>query len=382
VTTRRRRSSGDGTVYQRADGMWLGAVDLGWQGGKRQRKYVSAKTRREVVAKMRPLVRAAESGRLSPTRTPKMSDWMQTFLTEVAATAVRPSTLSRYEQELRLHILPDLGHLRVDKVQPHHLSSLYRRLLERLSPSSVRRVHALLHRSFNVALRWGYITVNPAQLVDAPPLPHHEIQPLSVSEARRFLTAAGDTTMHARWALAVTLGLRQGEVLGLKWDDVDLEHAVLRVRRALQRQSGGELVLVQPKTSRSRRTVRLPPSIVESLRVHRQEQEARRDAAGNAWKDTGLVFTTRTGGPVHPRNDYRAFRALLRKAGLRRIRLHDLRHTAASLMLAKEVPARVVMEVLGHSQISLTMNTYSHVADESMQTVAERMEDTLWNRDD
>jgi integrase len=382
VTAQRRRSSGDGTIYQRADGMWLGAVDLGWQGGKRRRKYVSATTRREVVAKMRPLIRAAEAGRMSPTRTPKVEEWMHTFMNEVAGTAVRPATLSRYEQELRLHVLPEIGHLRLDKVQPHHLSALYRRLLGTLSASSVRRVHALVRRSFNVAVRWGYLASNPAQLVDPPPLPHHEIQPLTVDETRRFLEAARHTPMPARWALAVTLGLRQGEVLGLAWDDIDLDKGVLRVRRALQRQSGGRLVLVQPKTSRSRRTVRMPASLVSLLRDHHERQNERRVRAGGDWEESGLVFTTRTGGAIHPRNDYRAFRALLDRAELRRIRLHDLRHTAASLMLAKEVPARVVMEVLGHSQISLTMNTYSHVADESMQTVAERMEDTLWNRDD
>ena len=381
MTAQRRRSSGEGTIYRRADGMWLGAVDLGWQGGRRRRKYVSAKTRREVVAKMRPLIRATESGRLSPTRMPKVEEWMQTFMKE-AGTTVRPTTLSRYEQELRLHVLPDIGHLRLDKVQPQHLSALYRRLLERLSPSSVRRVHAMLRRSFNVAVRWGYLASNPAQLVDPPPLPHHEIQPLSVEEARRFLKAAERTPMLARWALAVTLGLRQGEVLGLSWDDIDLDQGVLRVRRALQRQSGGKLVLVQPKTPRSRRTVRMPASLVALLRDHHVRQQQLRARAGDEWKETGLVFTTRKGGAIQPRNDYRAFRALLDQAELRRIRLHDLRHTAASLMLAKEVPARVVMEVLGHSQISLTMNTYSHVADKSMQTAAERMEDTLWNRDD
>lgn len=380
-TTRGRRGKGDGAVYQRSDGVWVGAVDLGWHAKKRRRKYVYAKTRREVVAKMRPLLQEAATGRLGPTRAPTLSEWMARFMSDVAATSVRPSTLARYEQELRLYIGPELGPLRLDKIQPQHLSSFYRHHLEVLSPSTVRRMHALLRRALNVAVRWGLLAVNSAQLVDPPSVPHHEIEPLTQEEARQFIDASRATTMHARWALAVTLGLRQGEVLGLRWNDIDLDHATLRVRRALQRQTGGKLVLVQPKTPRSRRTIRLPISVVTALHGHHEQQQQRREAAGATWQESGLVFTTRTGGPIHPRNDYRSFRNLVDRAGLRRIRLHDLRHTAASLMLAKEVPARVIMEVLGHSQISLTMNTYSHVAPESMQNVAERMEDALWKPD-
>jgi integrase len=372
-----RRGKGDGSVYRRKDGYWVGAVDTGWNSGGRRRRYVYAKTRRDVIAKMRPLVRDAEANRLPSRRSPTVAEWMSTFMTEVAASAVRPSTLARYEQELRLYILPELGALRLDKVQPQHLSRFYRELLQVLSPNSVRRIHALLRHSMNVALRWGLVTTNPATLVDPPPIPHKEIQPLSLSEARRLLETAAGGSMYARWALAVTLGLRQGEALGLRWTDVDLENGQLRILQALQRQSGGQLVFVQPKTARSRRTIELTPSLIAAFQARRDVQDRDRAAAGESWKGSGLVFTTRTGGPIHPRNDYRAFRTLLDRAGIRRIRLHDLRHTAASLMLANGVQARIVMEVLGHSQISLTMNTYTHVSREGLHDAAERMERAL-----
>jgi integrase len=220
--------------------------------------------------------------------------------------------------------------------------------------------------------------VNPATLVEPPPLELTEVQPLSVNEARELLAAADTSDLAARWVLGLSLGLRQGEVLGLHWEDLDLTHATLRVRRALQRRSDGRLVEVAPKTARSRRALPLPASVVTALLEHQANQESRRQAAGPSWTETGLVFTTRRGTPIHPRNDYRAFVALLSAAGLRRVRLHDLRHTTASLLLTQGVSPRVVMEILGHSQISVTMNTYSHVSPELNRAAAEGMQQALW----
>jgi integrase len=174
------------------------------------------------------------------------------------------------------------------------------------------------------------------------------------------------------------LGLRQGEALGLWWDDVDTRSGLLRVRRALQRQRGGGLVFTDPKTQRSKRTIPLPPPLVDALTAHRDRQEKERITAGSLWRGSPCVFTTQLGAPIEPRNDYRQFKKLLDRAGLPSVRLHDLRHTAASLLLAQGVPARVVMEILGHSQIALTMNTYSHVAPEVSREAAERMAQMLW----
>jgi integrase len=184
--------------------------------------------------------------------------------------------------------------------------------------------------------------------------------------------------MPARWLVGLALGLRQGEALGLWWSDVELKGGVLRVRRALQRQRGGGLVFTDPKTMRSKRTIPLPPPLVEALRQHRERQESERLAAGSLWHGSGCVFTTPLGTPVDPRNDYREFKKLLTKASLPSVRLHDLRHTAASPLLAQNVPARVVMEILGHSQIALTMNTYSHAAPDVSREAAERMAGMLW----
>lgn len=373
----KRRRNQQGAVYKTTAG-WRGAVDLGWIDGKRRRKYVHGKSRTEVLAKLRPLVDAARTETLTATRSPRVDEWLETYLTEVAALSVRPSTLQRYRQEVRLYIGPALGNMSMEKVKPHHVAAFYRKQLEHLAPSSVRRLHALLRRSFSVALKWGVVASNPITQVEAPPLQHFEIEPLHLNEVRVLLRTSAGTAMHARWLIAATLGLRQGEVLGLRWSDIDLEVGQLRVRQSLQRQDGG-LSLVPPKTPRSRRTIPLPRSIIDALRALEQSQADRRDAAGEAWQDSGLVFTTRTGGPIHPRNDYRTFQALLKKAGLRRVRLHDLRHTAASLLLEQGVHPRVVMEILGHSQISLTMNTYSHVVPDTLRSATDSVQEALWN---
>ena len=303
---------------------------------------------------------------------------MQVWLNEVASATVRDSTLHRYRQGVRLYIGPALGHIRLDKLRPQQLAAFYRDAQSHLSSGSVRRLHALLRRSLTVAQRWGHIFVNPATLVEPPPLQLEEVRPLSASEAHDLLTAARQTDLAARWVLGLATGLRQGEVLGLHWEDIDLSQGTLRVQRALQRRSDGRLVEVAPKTARSRRTLPLPASVVTALVDHRVNQQELRSAAGPRWTESDLVFTTRVGTPIHPRNDHRAFVALLRSAGLRRVRLHDLRHTTASLLLSQGVSPRVVMEILGHSQISVTMNTYSHVSPELNRAAAEGMQQALW----
>ena len=373
----KRRASGEGSVYQLADGSWRGVVDLGWHGGRRRRRYVRSRTKAEVVRETRRLAAEAEAGRLRPDRAPTVAGWLDRYLTEVAASKVRPSTLDRYRQEVRLYIAPGLGKVRLDKLTPAQVSDFYRDQLQRLSPGSVRRLHALLRRSLTVAVRWQVINWNPVTAVDPPSIATAEVQPLSVEEVRRFFAAVRGDRMEARWLLAVMVGMRQGEVLGLSWEDVDLDERTVRVRQALQYRSGHGLQLVPPKTTRSRRMVPLPDVLVRALKLRREQQAAERATAGELWEEWGLVFTTKVGTPWSPRNDYRNFRQALEAASLCRARLHDLRHTAASLMLSQGVPARVVMQTLGHSQIGITLNTYSHISPELSRSAADRMQALL-----
>jgi integrase len=230
-----------------------------------------------------------------------------------------------------------------------------------------------LRRALTVAVRWSLIATNPALMVDAPSITRSQIVPYTVAEARTLLETASGDRLEARWLIALTLGLRQGEALGLGWQHVDTERRLLTVERALQKQPDGRLALVPTKSQRSNRRLPMTESVTAALDRRRELQLIEQEIAGSMWQHSDLIFTTAIGTPIHPRNDYRAFRHLVDKADLRPVRLHDLRHTAASLLLAEGVAARVVMEILGHSQISITLNTYTHVDPELNRDAAERL---------
>jgi len=219
---------------------------------------------------------------------------------------------------------------------------------------------------------------NVARLVRVPTARPPEVQAYSPAEARELLTAANEDRLYTLWAVAMGIGLRKGEALGLRWSDVSLEAGWLRVRQTLARENGG-LVFAEPKTARSRRTVPLPSVCVAALRHHRDRQDLELSATEPYWDDHGLVFCSTIGSPIDPDNVNRAFDKLCATAtaGVRRVRVHDLRHTCATLLLAQGVPARVVMEILGHSQISVTLNTYTHVVSELQQEAMNRIDDVF-----
>jgi integrase len=229
-----------------------------------------------------------------------------------------------------------------------------------------------------VAAQRGRVARNVATLVDAPSVTRLEVEPYAAAEARNVLRVAEQMRNGARWSVALALGLRQGEALGLPCVAVDLDAGTLTVRQALQRQAGRGLVIVEPKSAARKRTIRLPQPLVDALRQHRAAQLEERMAAATVWEDHGLVFVQPNGRPIDPRADHRAWRDLLAAASVRQAQLHDARHTAATVMLTMGVPARAVMQVLGHSQISLTPGTYSHVAPELADDRARRVGEALW----
>ncbi|MGH2363442.1 MAG: tyrosine-type recombinase/integrase [Chloroflexota bacterium] len=245
-----------------------------------------------------------------------------------------------------------------------------------LAARTVSQVRAELRAALNDAMRWGLVARNVAALADGPRITHEEIQPLSPVEAKGMLDAISGDRLEALYSVALAVGLRQGEALGLHWDDVDLEEGTLHVKTTLQF-INGEWQFVEPKTSRSRRTIALPCVAVGALRAHKDRQEFERRSAGKAWQETSLVFATPTGEPLHGTTVTKAFQKILRGADLPRQRFHDLRHGCASLLLAQGVHPRVVMETLGHSTIALTMNTYSHVMPELQREAANKMDATL-----
>ena len=232
----------------------------------------------------------------------------------------------------------------------------------------------------NQAIKWGLVARNAACLTVAPKLERKRYSNLSPEESRQLLDTAQGDRLEAVYGVALSLGLRMGEILGLRWQDVDLERATLTVNQAIYRIAGKGLVTADPKTDRSRRALFLPDGVLRGLKAHRLRQLQERLAAGSRWQDRGLVFTSSIGTPLEPRNLFRRFKALLSKAGLRDVRFHDLRHSAASLLIAQGVPMRAVMEVLGHSSISTTADLYTHLMPAMMRDVAEKMDAILGGR--
>ena len=226
-------------------------------------------------------------------------------------------------------------------------------------------------------MRWGLVQRNVAALVSPPRVERKEVNPFSLEEARSFLEAIKGNRLEALYTVALALGLRQGEALGLRWEDIDLDSANLTVRFQVQRMKGEGLQLVELKTTSSRRTIELPDGVVKALRAHRVAQLEERLLAGARWKDRGLVFSTKKGTPLDPRNVQTAFKRLLTKGKLRDQRFHDLRHGAATLLLAQGVSARAIMDLLGHSQIGITLNLYSHVMPELRRDAARKMDAVL-----
>ena len=273
--------------------------------------------------------------------------------------------------------MPSIGRIELSKLEPQHVQDLLGSILEKgRSSRTAQYVRAVLRRALNQATKWGMVPRNVAALVDPPRTVRREIQPFTVEEIPALLGAFDDHPMGALYLLALTHGLRQGEALGLQWCDVDLSGRTLRVRHALQ-WIDKQPQLVETKTRQSKRTIALASRVATALQAHRKAQLEARMKAGETWVDQGLVFTTRTGGALDGVNVTRDFKRMLKRAGLPIRRFHDLRHTAASFLLYKNVHPRVVADLLGHSEIRVTMDLYSHVAPALQREAADQMDALL-----
>jgi integrase len=351
----KRRANNEGTIYQRKDGRWVCAITL----ASGERKTYYGPTRRAVQQHLTDALKNVKDGVPLPTGNQSVAQFLASWL-ETVEPSLRPRTFERYEQMLRLHVVPTLGKLPVSQLAPQHVQQLYARLLDSgLSPTTVHHVHTLLHRALQQANRWGLVARNVTTLVDAPRDAHHEMQTLSPEQSRQLIEAARGHRLEALFVLALTTGMRRGELLGLRWQQVDLEGGSLEVLTSLQRTREGFL-FAEPKTAYSRRRVSLPEIAVEALRRHRIEQNKERFAAGE-WDDHDLVFPNEAGRPLEAGNMLRrAYWPLLKKAGLPKMPFHALRHTAATLLLRKGVHPKIVQEMLGHSGIAITLDLYSH----------------------
>ena len=366
-----QRANGEGTIYRRKDGRYEAAAYVVMTDGMRRRVRAYGPTRREVAEKLDGLITQDRAGVPQPRSFLTVGEYLDQWLEAVAKPRVRPLTYLSYEMYVREHIKPGLGRIGLRQLTAGDIRRFLARLRNRpsrspgntarpLSPRTIAHVHAILRNALEHAVREDVLARNVARQVQMATPPESEPEPLTLDEARRLLTAAAQTRKHAAFALCLALGLRRGEVLGLRWVDVDLDRQVLQIRQTLQYHDGA-LHTAAPKTRRSRRTIPLPSVVIDLLQAHRARQDVERITADGDWQEHGLLFTTRAGLPLHPNDFSKAFGKLCEQAGVRRIRLHDLRHSCASFLLAQGVPPRVVMEILGHTTIDVTMNIYGHV---------------------
>lgn len=352
----KRRSPGEGSVYRRADGRWVAQVSIGPRNARRYRKRVRT-THRDARAALDELRAELDRG-LNPTRA-TLSGFLEQWVRDVRN--IRPATRHGYEVAIEVHIAPTIGDVPLARLAPAHVEHMLTVLAERLSPKSLRNVHAVLRRALNAAVRSGLLARNVAarEFVDAPRVPAIEPQSMSLVEVRRFVEVIAGDRLEALFITALGTGLRQGELLGLAWEDVDLPRSQLHVRRELVRR-GGRYYRDELKTTRSRRTVPMAQPVAEALAAHRQ----RLVDEGFVPTATGPVFPNRSGGPLNGSWLTHHFYDLLEQAGIPRLPFKNLRTTFASRLFEAGIPDRRVADLLGHTRTTTTHGHYIAAAEE------------------
>lgn len=371
----KRRGRGEGTIFQRKDGLWCGAISLGFPlEEKYQRRYVYGKSKQEALAKVIALRAEDPRNAASDSRT-TIGSFLERWLNGTVKSSVRPSTFKSYSGITRRYLIPEIGGIPMTKLAPQHLHAMIERLEAKNVPPRTRQyTYAVLHAALQHGMRMGMLNRNVSDAVPRPRIGRKSMSVLDAAQVEAFLAAARADKLHTLYVLAIMTGMRFGELLALQWRDIDLKHSTLYVRHTLQ-DLGGKLKLQEPKSARGRRRIDLPPAAVRALQEHRQRVSTRYQRL-SPW-----VFCDRRGGPLRQGNvTRRSFKKILKTAGLPAIRFHDLRHTAATLLLAAGVHPKVVQERLGHASVALTLDTYSHVLPSMQRDAADRLEEMLGKR--
>lgn len=370
-----------GQIVNRGERTWLVRVPLG-RDASGKRKYHNRTihgTRKDAQRYLNQILVQRDTGTFVEPSRRKLAEYLQAWISD-AKPGLRDRTRASYRWVLERYIIPPLGGRRMDQLRPGEIQKVYADMgAKGLSSRTIRYTHAILSSALAQAVKWGYLARNPADVVELPAKERKEMKALSPAEAAAFLRVAESDRWAALWVVLVTTGLRPGEALALKWEDIDWAGRRLGIQRVLVRQDGKGWSLAEPKTDKSRRTVTLPESVLASLQRHRIRQAEEKLRAGATYKDHHLVFANQLGGPL----DYRVvmrrhFRRLLENAGLPPIRPYDLRHTCATLLLAAGEHPKVVSERLGHSSTVMTMDVYSHVLPDMQQASAEKLERLLF----
>ena len=374
-----------GHIRKRSKSSWAVVVDAGKDpetGQRRQHWHTIKGTKRDAQRALNEILAAMEKGTYIKPNSVTLGDWLAQWVDSYVAIHTTLRTQESYRSIILRHLIPSLGSIPLKQLQPQHMQSYYARALTHgrvdkeggLSARSVLYHHRILSEALSHAVKMGVVVRNVAELVDPPRPAKPKISTLTPEEADRFLDAARETSYYVFFSSLLYTGLRRGELLALKWRNVDLDKGHLYVVETAYKLGDGRYIIKEPKTPHSRRTVALPPSLVLLLHEYQVDQKLARLWLGEKLGSDDFVFSRADGSPLTPNAVTLAFKRVIRKAGLKRIRLHDLRHTHATLMLKAGVHPKIVSERLGHASISITLDTYSHVLPGLQEAAAQRFD--------
>ena len=355
-----------GHIVKRGKNSYSIAISLGKDAttGKYKYQWVSIKgTKKEAEKRLSEMLNQLDNGTFMKPGKTTLAEYLEKWLADYAKPNLSPRGFERYAGIIRRHLISELGNITLTQLKPEHLQQHYTAMLNNgLSAGTVRYHHAVLHVALQTAVKWGLVSRNVADAVDPPRIHRNEMQTWSEDEVSRFLEASKGSPYYELFFTALFTGMRRSELLGLAWQNVDFIFSQIYVNRSLHHLKDGSYVFTEPKSAKSRRTIALSPSAILLLHGYKEKQKLERAMLGIPLKDSDLVFNTVEGKPLRPNTITRAFEVLAAHCGLPVIRLHDARHTHASLMLKQGVHPKIVQERLGHASIQMTLDTYSHVA--------------------
>jgi integrase len=366
---------------RRRGNKWCFVIDIPTDNGERRQKWFSGyRSRKDAEKEMVRVINELEKGTFVEPSNEKYRDYLKTWL-EGKKSTVKPATYDTYFYLISKHIAPKLGHISISKINAVHLQRFYSYLndKEHLAPASISKIHNIIKASLNAAYRYGFIYKNPALLVDPPRIGRKEMRFWTEEQARHFLNVAKNDRLYIAFFLAITTGMRKGEILGLRWKDIDLQRKTITINQTLSNRGDR---FQETKTNAGRRTIVLTGNTIDVLKQHYLTIKKEKLKNGRYYEDHGLVVCTSLGTPIIPRNFDRVWKRLLKESGLPEIRFHDLRHTHATILLKQGIHPKVVSERLGHANIRITLDTYSHVLPGLQEAAAAKFEELFFHEKD
>ena len=377
------RANGEGTIYQRSDGKWCGQVTVGFnpKTGKQKRKSFYGDTKKEVTRKMTEFKHKMNIGEYIEPSNMKLSEWLERWL-EGRKSTLAYNTFKSYKSKIKKHLNPVLGDISLKDLKARHIQEMLNHKLEHgklngkggLAPVSVNLLYRILHAALEQAVKENLLPSNPCKAVETPKERNREMETWNSQQVNKFLEAAEESKHHALFYIALNTGMRRGELIGLTWEDIDLDKQKIEVKRQMVRTDNG-LEFKEVKSEASKRTIPLTDNVVKFLKSHKIKQGEKKLSAGAAYNDRDLVFCNKAGHAIDSTNLNREFKRVIERAKVPDIRFHDLRHTFATLFIENGGAIKTLQQILGHTSVTITMDTYSHVTEEMLSEAAQNIDE-------